>query len=141
MSHDSTQAGIVYVNSIIDFGAGPGQATQRTRLPRESLRHRAANCIDGTVLFASPLEFSSLHAAIVFVPGHALVGWETWRGTDQWDYLETTTIGTHDFEAARQQGRTHFQNFAASKLGGGDPPVLRVLKLNQLRSQGVWPME
>ena len=34
------KAGIRYVNSTIDFRAGgPGLLTQRTRLPRESLKH------------------------------------------------------------------------------------------------------
>ena len=99
------EAGITYVNSIIDFGAGPGLLTQRTRLPRESLRHRNANCIDGTVLFASLLESASLHAGIVLVPGHAFVAWEKWPGSDEWDYLETTMIGTHDFAAANARGR------------------------------------
>jgi len=49
-------AQIVYVNSVIDFGAPFGIATQRTRLPRESLGQRSANCIDGTVLLASLME-------------------------------------------------------------------------------------
>src|SRR5271165_803813 len=67
------EAGLIYFDSIIDFGAGPGQVTQRTRLPRESLRQKSANCIDGAVLFASLLEAASLHAALVLVPGHAFV--------------------------------------------------------------------
>jgi hypothetical protein len=135
------EAGIAYVDSVIDFGAGPGQVTQRTRLPRESLRHRSANCIDGTVLFASLLEAASLHAAIVLVPGHAFVAWETWRGSDEWDYLETTMVDSHDFEAARQRARTLFQRFADEELTGDDGPIPRVLKLNDLRTQGIWPME
>jgi hypothetical protein len=135
------EAGIAYIDSVIDFGAGPGQVTQRTRLPRESLRHRSANCIDGTVLFASLLESASLHAAIVLVPGHAFVGWETWRGSDAWDYLETTLISSHDFEAARQRARTLYQRFAEEDLAGDDGPIPRVLKLNDLRAQGIWPME
>jgi hypothetical protein len=135
------EAGIVYVDSVIDFGAGRGQVTQRTRLPRESLRHRSANCIDGTVLFASLLEFASLHAAIVLVPGHAFVAWETWRGTNDWDYLETTMIGSADFETARQHARELFQQFDDKDLAGEDGPIPRVLKLNDLRAQGIWPME
>ena len=95
--------GLSYVDSVIDFGAGPGQITQRTRLPRESLRRKSANCIDGTVLMASLLEAASLQPAIVLVPGHAFVAWETWEGTDEWDYLETTMIASHDFEAANQR--------------------------------------
>jgi hypothetical protein len=135
------EAGIAYVDSVIDFGAGPGQVTQRTRLPRESLRHRSANCIDGTVLFASLLESASFHAAIVLVPGHAFVGWETWRGSNDWDYLETTLIDSHDFQAARQRARTLYQRFADEDLSGDDGPIPRVLKLNDLRAQGIWPME
>jgi hypothetical protein len=135
------EAGVAYVDSVIDFGAGPGQVTQRTRLPREALRYRSANCIDGTVLFASLLECASLHAAIVLVPGHAFVGWETWRGSDEWDYLETTLIDSHDFEAARQRARTLYQRFAEQDPASDDGPIPRVLKLNDLRAQGIWPME
>jgi hypothetical protein len=134
-------AGISYVDSVIDFGAGPGQITQRTRLPRESLRHKSANCIDGTVLFASLLEAASLQPAIVLVPGHAFVGWETWEGTDEWDYLETTLIASHDFDGARQRARSLFERYSAEDLPTDDGPLLRVLKLSDLRAQGVWPME
>jgi hypothetical protein len=133
--------GLAYIDSVIDFGAGPGQVTQRTRLPRESLRHRSANCIDGTVLMASLLEAASLHPAIVLVPGHAFLAWETWEGTDEWEYLETTMIATDDFEAARQRGRKLFERFSAEDLPTDEGPLLRVLKLNDLRAQGIWPME
>ena len=128
------EAGITYVNSIIDFGAGPGLLTQRTRLPRESLKYHNVNCIDGTVLFASLLESASLHAGIVLVPGHAFVAWEKWLGSDEWDYLETTMIGTHDFAAANVCGRDLHKRWSA-RSGA------RLLKLNALRSEGIWPME
>jgi hypothetical protein len=124
------EAGIAYIDSVIDFGAGLGQVTQRTRLPRESLRHRSANCIGGTVLFASLLESASLHAAIVLIPGHAFVGWETWRGSDEWDYLETTMIDTHDFEAARQRAWTLYRRSAEEELVGDEGPIPRVLRLS-----------
>jgi hypothetical protein len=68
------EAGLTYVNSVIDYCAGPGQITQRTRLPRESLAQKSANCIDGTVLMASLLEGASLNLALVLVPGHAFLG-------------------------------------------------------------------
>src|SRR5262245_9868220 len=103
------EAGIVYVNSVTDYGAAAGQVTQRTRLPRESLAGRGANCIDGTVLMASLLEGACLNAALVFVPGHAFVGWEVWPESDEWRYLETTMIGTHKFEAACASGQRQFK--------------------------------
>src|SRR5262249_29128158 len=87
------KAGITYINSVIAFSPDDGTATQRVRLPRQSLADREANCIDGTVLFASLLEAASLNPAIIVVPGHAFLGWESWRRSDVWHYLETTLIG------------------------------------------------
>ncbi len=69
-------------------------------LPRESLEDKQANCIDGAVLFATLLEAASLNPALVIVPGHAFVAWETWSGSNVWNYLETTMIGTHSFQEA-----------------------------------------
>jgi hypothetical protein len=135
------EAGITYVNSIIDFGAGPGLLTQRTRLPRESLKHRSANCIDGTVLFASLLESASLHAGIVLVPGHAFVAWEKWPGSDEWDCLETTVIGTHDFAVAHARGREQYTTWLAQRVRARGDPGVRLLKVNDLRAENIWPME
>jgi len=128
------EAEITYINSVIDYGAPPGQAIQRTRLPRESLAGRAANCIDGTVLFASLLEGASLNPAIVLIPGHAFVGWETWDGSDEWSFLETTMIGSHDFEAACRSGQKQYDE--AKKRGR-----LTMHKLIELRARGIVPME
>ena len=130
------EAGITYINSVIDYGAPPGQAIQRTRLPRESLAGRAANCIDGTVLFASLLEGASLNPAIVLIPGHALVGWESWDGSDEWSFLETTMIGSHDFEAACRSGQKQYDE--ARTYGRAR---LVTHNLSDLRARGIWPME
>src|SRR5205814_223391 len=123
-------AGLTYVNSVIDYGADPSQATQRTRLPSESLVRKSANCIDGTVLMASLLEGASLNPALVFIPGHAFLGWETWPGTNTWEYLETTMIGTADFEPARESGQKLYDLYAP--LG---PDVVRHHSLAKLRRE------
>lgn len=98
------EGNITYVNSTIDFSPEQGFNGQRIRLPRESLADHEANCVDGTVLFASLLEAISLSPAIVLVPGHAFLAWETWRDrngdSDEWRFLETTMIGSHTFEEA-----------------------------------------
>ena len=127
---------IVYVNSVIDYGAPAGMATQRTRLPRESISLRSANCIDGTVLLASLIEGVSLNPAIVLVPGHAFVGWETWHGSDEWRFLETTLIGTAEFELAHKSGQRQYEQF--SKFSKNK---IKLHSLQNLRSRGVWPME
>ena len=130
------EAEITYINSVIDYGAPPGQAIQRTRLPRESLAGRAANCIDGTVLFASLLEGASLNPAIVLIPGHAFVGWEAWDGSDEWSFLETTMIGSDDFEAACRSGQKQYDD--AKTYGRGR---LTMHKLTELRARYILPME
>jgi hypothetical protein len=130
------EAEIVYVNSMIDYGAAPGTFTQRTRLPRESLALRSANCIDGTVLMASLLEGASLSPAIVLVPGHAFLAWETWRNSNEWRYLETTLIGTADFDAACQAGQRQYKMHREQNQS-----LVRPLPLHELRAAGIWPME
>ncbi|HKI35627.1 MAG TPA: hypothetical protein VKA46_27470 [Gemmataceae bacterium] len=130
------EAQITYVNSVIDYGAGPGQQTQRTRLPRESLAGKRANCIDGSVLFASLLEGASLNAALVVVPGHALVAWETWHGNNEWRCLETTLVGSADFDAACRSGQQIHDIYQ-----GQSPSPLRMHRLADLRARGIWPME
>jgi hypothetical protein len=130
------EAEITYVNSVIDYGAGPGQQTQRTRLPRESLAGKRANCIDGSVLFASLLEGASLNAALVIVPGHAFVAWEAWPASDDWRYLETTLIGTADFDDACRSGQRLQEVYQSHS-----PSPLRMHRLADLRARGIWPME
>ncbi len=130
------EAGIAYINSVIDYGAAQGQVTQRTRLPREALAGKSANCIDGTVLMASLLEGASLNAALVLVPGHAFVGWETWEESGQWQFLETTLIGRADFDVAHQSGQRQYDEYQKSA-----PDRVTLHRLSDLRARGIWPME
>jgi hypothetical protein len=126
-------ADITYINSVIAISTQNGVACQRVRLPRESLADKSANCIDGTVLFASLLEAASLNPAIVLVPGHAFLAWETWRKSGKFNYLETTMIGTHSFEEACTAGET----LAAKLTLSGK---MTVHSLRQLRLDGIYPM-
>jgi hypothetical protein len=129
------QHGMKYVNSVIDYGAPDGYYTQRTRLPRESLRSKSANCIDGAVLMASLLEGGSLNAALVLVPGHAFVAWETWEASNTWQFLETTVMGEGRFEDACRSGQEQYDRFVeASKA------LVKLHALRDLRRQGIWPM-
>lgn len=105
------KAGVVYVNSPLNLGKQQGQITQRVRLPSESLTAGgSANCIDGTVLFASLLELVSIQPLIVVVPGHAFLGWRIWRDADQYEFLETTLIGSANFDAAQQAAQDQYDN-------------------------------
>jgi hypothetical protein len=104
-------AGLVYVNSPLNFGKQEGQITQRVRLPVTSLHDNKsrANCLDGAVLYASLLELANLDPLIVITPGHSFIGWRIWRGLPQYDFLETTMTGTEDFRRALEAGAQQYQ--------------------------------
>ena len=110
--------------------------------PRETLENRSANCIDGTVLMASVLEAASLNPAIVLVPGHAFLAWESQAGNDSWDYLETTLIGSREFEEAQKVGRSRAEQYRAKSQPLKNRMMFRLLSIPALRvGAGILPME
>ena len=134
------ESSVTYINSVIDFTPESGTASnQRVRVPRESLADRSANCIDGTLLIASLLEAISLNPAIVIVPGHAFVGWETWKNNNEWRYLETTMLSTDSFDAASLQGDQIAMQWQA--LDGGANTMFKRWSLRDLRAMGITPLE
>lgn len=140
------EANLTYINSTLNMGRQAGQVTQRVRLPGESLAAGgSANCIDGTVLFASLLELASLEPLLVIVPGHALVGWRTWRGVNQYEFLETTMIGSSDFAAAQQKGQQEYNDVLAKGYfarGLFDPGgFARLVDIAACRGKGILPLE
>ncbi|MBI1325813.1 hypothetical protein GC170_21840 [bacterium] len=142
---------IVYVNSMMEFGRSESQLGQRVRLPRESLEHQTANCLDGTVLFASLLEASSINPGLVFVPGHSLIAWQKramWGEDDldselfdNWDFLETTMVSKHSFEEAKAKGRQIAERYYFKAGCKQDFEIFRIHRLQWLRAKGIYPME
>jgi hypothetical protein len=137
-----TDAGITYVNSLVTFSPEEGAANQRVRLPRESLQDGEANCIDGTLLFASLLEAASLSPAIVLVPGHAFIAWETWKQKNQWRFLETTMIGKATFEEACRSAEAMAKRYRTEAEQTKNPLRFRLRPLRSLRaSDRITPLE
>jgi len=133
---------ITYINSVVCFGGGPAEALQRIRLPREALETKSANCIDGTVLMASVLEAASLDAGIVLVPGHAFLAFATGPGGDAWEFVETTMLGTHDFDDAHARAGAEAAQYQALAKTSGDASAFRLLPISMLRTAfGILPME
>lgn len=131
-------ANVSYVNSTIAFSPEDGTRVQRVRLPAETLVTPNANCLDGTVLFASLIEAMSMNAAIVTMPGHAIVAWEMTKNGGDWDYLDTTLIGGHDFEAAVTRGREFGKAFAQQFASTKDAKYHR-WSIRELRGLGITP--
>jgi len=139
-------AGLAYVNSPLNFGKQEGQITQRVRLPVTSLHEdkSRANCIDGTVLYASLLELANFDPLIVIVPAHSFIGWRIWRGLPQYDFLETTMTGTEDFEAALEAGAQQYKEARARGYFGRelfDPSgFARLIDVAACRAKQIYPL-
>jgi hypothetical protein len=138
--------GIGYVDSRVTFGQ-VGQI-QRVRLPGESVQQRAANCIDGAVLFASLFENIGLDPVIVLVPNHAFVGVKIAQNSNQTIFIETTMVGRSKFDsfktgeftydAAAKEGTNKYINaFNASR---SDKEALHVIDIKKARAMGIHPL-
>ena len=83
-----------------------------------------------------------MNPAIVVVPGHTFVGWETWEDTNEWRYVETTMIGSHSFEDARTSAEATAARYSALAQTTGDPMQFRRWSIPDLRTRmGITPME
>lgn len=135
-------AKLTYVNSVIDFNPDAGAKSQRLRLPRQSLEERQANCVDGAVLFASILESISLNPAIIVLPTHVIVGWETAKDSNDWHYLDTTKVDSRTFEEAVSFGQTLARSMEKQAIATQNDAWFRRWSLRDLRSvHGIYPME
>ncbi len=132
---------ITYIDGSINFGQKANEVQQRVNLPKDSLASRQANCIDGAVLYASLIEGATMNPVIALVPGHAFVGWETWDGSKQYEFLETTMTGKQPFEKAFKRGMEEFKA-VESQVGRRlfDPRGFAVLlDVKALRERDILP--
>jgi hypothetical protein len=70
--------------------------TQYVRTLQESFGNMQANCVDGTVLFASVLRKLGIEPFLVVIPGHMFLGYDLNRDGTDYDFLETTMLGSED---------------------------------------------
>ena len=88
------------------------------------------------MLFASLLEGVSLSPALLLLQGHALVGWESEEAAGDWQFVETTMIGSHEFEAACASGQKQYE-----QANEYYPDTIKLHRVADLRARGIWPME
>lgn len=86
--------GFTYSSITTPTGASANVQSQYVRFFEDSLRTQQANCIDGTVLFASILRRIGIDPMIVLVPGHAYLGFWLDQQHKEPAFLETTAINT-----------------------------------------------
>jgi hypothetical protein len=134
--------GVSYVMDpevLSDFGY-----TQRTRLPSEVLSSKNAQCLEGTILFATLMEAIGLRPILVHVPGHAFVGWhpsaEDKAKPGALYFVETTMVHSAKFEEAMLVSVHRVESeLKAGNFKGGLTGPAYMLELADLRKQGFKP--
>lgn len=123
------------------------QHIQWIRLPEDIIDAGGpANCIDGSVLFASLLEFASLHPVLLLIPKHALVGWRVADEGEEYEFLETTLISRGDFEQACQEGQRQYTEVLLKGLLDEKPRFPRedfaiLIDIEKCREQDIMAMQ
>lgn len=117
--HVLQSRGIRYSNITRTASEHANVMSQHVRFIDESLAMTQANCVDGSVLFASVLRKIDITPVLVLVPGHMFLGFALDEEGEEWAYLETTMIG--DTSARRTGG-----NGGGGRPKPGGPPRAEV---------------
>jgi hypothetical protein len=122
--------GVSYAHSALVFHRHQSWASQRLRLPSQTLQKKVANCLDGAVLVFTGTDDSA----------HAFVAWETAEVGGTWRYLETNGFVTATFDEARKEAEGKAAAFEAEQKASGAGIFAR-LAIRDLREQNINPLE
>jgi hypothetical protein len=118
----------------------------RTRLPSEVLRSTNAQCLEGTILYATLLEAIGLRPIVVLVPSHAFLAWYAEShdpNAGQFNFLETTLTHAADFDHAvsyaQKEYELHRSRREFDRPANGGEPQARMIDVAKLRAVGVTP--
>lgn len=164
--HVLQRRGFQYSSITTTSGYSDVVYSQHVRLVGDALATAQANCIDGTVLFASVLRKIGIDPYIIVAPGHAYLGFYLDAENQQSLHLETTMMGTLDLrpgaadwlsrlpagqrrEAAVQQSETSFANalavgaeqFREHQAGiSSNDPRYQYIDIAASRQYGIMPL-
>jgi hypothetical protein len=128
---------VSYVDLATTSGGVPGVTSQYVRFLDQSLKDQGANCVDGSVLFASIFRRIGLRPVLVFVPGHCFVAvYDSPQGGHLIPF-ETTVLGSAAFPAAMSLGSRELDTAAPNLNSAG----YSVVDIASARQAGVKPIE
>lgn len=101
--------GFKYSNITRGSGESETVGLQHIRRIGDQIKATQANCVEGSVLFASVFRKLEMDPFLVSIPGHMFVG--IYLDEDQEDYLciETTMVGSDSFEDAVRTGNAELE--------------------------------
>jgi hypothetical protein len=113
--HVMQKRGIRYSSITATANQNAGIESQHVRLIDQSLRAKQANCVDGSVLFASILRKIDIAPFLVLVPGHMFMGFYLDSEQETPTFLETTMLG----DAASSASARDVESMRSVRHGGG----------------------
>ncbi len=118
---------------------GAASVGQLVNYPVETLRKKQGICIETAVLFASVLERLGFQTYVIFIPGHAFVGWFTDLNSNVIDAIETTMIGDENatFIDANNEGIRKYTEQV--ELGNFETGAAISVPIYRLRELGLMP--
>jgi len=134
--------GISY-SSIANFTASGGNSYQHVRFIDESITSSQANCIDGSVIFASVLRKIGLNVSLILVPGHAYVAVLKDDGSEYIFGIETTMVGGSTLEKAidyATESGPQAINKIYEKIDDEKHPAYQQLNIRLARKFGINPI-
>jgi hypothetical protein len=96
--------GFRYSSVTTPSALGSGALSQSVRSPDETIRATQANCVDGTVLFASVLRKIGIDPILVLKPGHMYLGYYLDAKHEKKSFVETTLLGSVDLSKYAEDG-------------------------------------
>lgn len=96
--------GIRYSSITTSSGESEKIFSQHVRFLDESISYTQANCVDGTILFASILKKIGIEPILVKIPGHMFLGFYIDEGMRQPVFLETTMLGLANINSLDRDG-------------------------------------
>lgn len=130
------EMGLHYRSATLTFFDAKDLIPQRTYFPAESLEATGANCLDGTLLFASALENIGIESALTFIKGHVFIGARLQPTSNEWMFIETTMVGHSSFADAVNRAKDEYsENSAPGKLAAVYVKSMRELKVKPFPSR------
>jgi hypothetical protein len=155
---------VKYSNITTPSGFSDKVQSQSVRFVDQTVRVSEANCVDGSVLFASVLYKIGIHPVLVMKPGHMFLGYyldaQSHETTQNLEFLETTMMGSgrpirnvafaspkvvqgtpaySNFMDAVKRGNEQFQSEVSPKLQEKDPKY-RLIGIRKARESGINPI-
>ena len=105
---------------------------QHVRLLDETINNNQANCVDGTVVFASILRKIGISPLMVLIPGHCFLGYYTDKTKKNVAFLETTllsnTLYLDKAKTPAEKTKAYIEQFNLALASGMDTYKKQSLK-------------